>query len=66
VAGAPVIGDADAWADRVAQGIDTLTEHALNGFQGNSGFMPAKGGRLDFADEEVIAAMRYMLDQLDN
>jgi cytochrome c5 len=65
VAGAPVIGDNDAWASRVEQGIDTLTDHALNGFQGSAGFMPAKGGRLDFSDDEVIAALQYMLDQLD-
>lgn len=65
VAGAPVIGDNEAWVSRVAQGIDTLTDHALNGYQGSAGFMPAKGGRLDFSDEEVIAAMQYMLDQLE-
>jgi cytochrome c5 len=65
VAGAPVIGDNDAWASRVEQGMDTLTDHALNGFQGSAGFMPAKGGRLDFSDDEVVAALQYMLDQLD-
>jgi cytochrome c5 len=65
VAGAPVVGDNAAWAPRVAQGIDTLRDHALNGFQGNVGFMPAKGGRLDFSDEEVVAALQYMLDQLE-
>jgi cytochrome c5 len=27
--------------------------------------MPAKGGRLDFSDEEVVAALQYMLDQLE-
>lgn len=65
IGGAPVIGDSAAWADRVLQGIDTLTDHALNGYQGSTGFMPAKGGFLDFSDEEVIAAVQYMLDQLD-
>lgn len=65
VAGAPVVGDNEAWASRVEKGIETLTDHALNGFQGSAGFMPAKGGRLDFSDEEVIAALQYMLDQLD-
>ena len=64
VAGAPVIGDGAAWVNRVAQGRDLLTEHALVGYQGSSGFMPAKGGRLDLSDDEIIAAMEYMLEQL--
>lgn len=65
-AGAPPVGDADAWADRVAKGKDTLIQHALNGFQGDSGFMPAKGGRTDLSDEEITSAVDYMLGQLDN
>lgn len=64
VGGAPVIGDNAAWADRAARGIDLLAEHAINGFQGEFGVMPAKGGRLDLSDEEVIAAIEYMLEQL--
>lgn len=64
VGGAPVVGDAEAWAPRVAQGRDTLIQHALNGYQGNSGFMPAKGGRVDLSDEEIAAAVDYLLEQL--
>ena len=64
VAGAPALGDAAAWADRVAQGMDVLTEHALNGYQGSTGFMPAKGGRVDLSDDEVVAGIEYMLGQL--
>jgi cytochrome c5 len=64
VGGAPVIGDASAWTDRVAQGHDTLVEHALNGYQGSAGFMPAKGGRMDLSDDEVVSAVDYMLSQL--
>lgn len=64
-AGAPPVGDADAWASRVAQGRDTLIQHALNGYQGDSGFMPAKGGRADLSDDEIAAAVDYMLAQLD-
>ena len=64
VGGAPVIGVADAWTDRVAQGRDTLIDHAINGYQGSAGFMPAKGGRVDLSDEEVILAVDYMLEQL--
>jgi len=61
VAGAPKFGDKAAWADRVAQGADTLHKHALAGYQGKSGFMPAKGGRTDLSDQSVINAVDYMV-----
>ena len=64
VGGAPVLGDAAQWADRIAQGMDVLTDHALNGYTGQTGFMPAKGGRLDLSDQEVIDAVQYMVDQV--
>lgn len=60
VGGAPKLGDAGAWAPRVAQGAATLNKHALEGFQGAAGFMPAKGGRVDLSDEEIIAAVKFM------
>jgi len=60
VANAPKFGDKDAWAPRIKKGMDTLTEHALKGFQGDKGTMPAKGGRTDLSDEDVIAAVAYM------
>jgi cytochrome c5 len=62
--GAPALGDGAAWAARVAQGMDTLTEHALNGYTGDSGYMPPKGGQVNLSDDEVIAAIEYMLEQL--
>jgi cytochrome c5 len=62
VAGAPKFGDKAAWADRIAQGKDTLYKHALEGFQGKSGVMPAKGGRTDLSDDDVKAAVDYMVD----
>jgi cytochrome c5 len=64
VGGAPVIGNAELWGPRVAQGHDTLVEHALNGYQGSTGFMPAKGGRMDLSDDEIVSAIDYMLSQL--
>jgi cytochrome c5 len=64
LAGAPMTGDKAAWSARVAQGQDTLNDHALNGFQGGAGYMPAKGGRVDLSDEEIIASVQYMLDEL--
>jgi cytochrome c5 len=65
VGGAPVIGDPEHWVGRVEKGMETLVDHALNGFQGDTGFMPAKGGRVDLSDEEVVEAVQYMLDQLE-
>lgn len=59
--GAPKVGDAAAWADRIAQGNDTLYAHAINGYQGKAGMMPPKGGRPDLADDDVKAAVDYMV-----
>ncbi len=65
LSGAPIIGDAAAWEDRVAQDREILIDHVINGYQGEAGFMPAKGGRVDLSDDEVIAGLDYMLDQLE-
>ena len=62
--GAPALGDADAWAPRIAQGIDTLIDHALNGYSGSTGIMPRKGGHANLSDEEIIAAIEYMIDEV--
>ena len=60
-AGAPKVGDKAAWADRIAKGNDTLYDHAINGFQGKAGFMPAKGGNAGLSDAAVKAAVDYMV-----
>ncbi|MCV6604606.1 MAG: c-type cytochrome [Porticoccaceae bacterium] len=57
-AGAPKLGDAAAWADRIAQGMDALNDHAWNGFK----TMPAKGNCFDCSEEEVQAAVQYIVD----
>ena len=64
IGGAPALGDTDAWAPRIAQGADTLIDHALNGFSGETGLMPRKGGRVDLSDEEIIEAVEYMVEQV--
>lgn len=64
VGGAPALGDANAWAPRLDQGIDTLNSHALNGFTGKTGVMPRKGERPDLSDEEVIRAVAYMVQKV--
>ena len=64
VGGAPVIGETEAWLPRLEQGIEILHERSLNGFQGEVGFMPAKGGRVDLSDEEVMSAVDYLIEQV--
>jgi len=64
VGGAPALGNSEAWAARIAQGMDALINHALNGFSGSTGVMPKKGQRLDLSDEEVIRAVHYMVEQI--
>ena len=59
LAGAPMVGNKEAWAPRIAQGKATLYQHAINGYQ-NKGVMPAKGGRADFSEELVKSAVDYM------
>ncbi len=56
-AGAPKLGDAAAWAPRIAKGNDTLYNHAINGFNG----MPAKGLCGDCSDDEIKAAVDHMV-----
>jgi len=58
-AGAPKLGDAGAWSARIAQGYDTLLQHALQGIRA----MPAKGGNPDLDDLEVARAVVYMTNQ---
>ena len=61
VAGAPKFGDKAAWAPRIAQGMDTLHKHALQGFQGKAGYMPPKGGRTDLSDQSVMNGVDYIV-----
>jgi cytochrome c5 len=61
VAGAPKLGDAAAWGPRIAKGADTLNKHAIEGFQGQAGFMPAKGGATQLSDKSIMNAVDYMV-----
>jgi cytochrome c5 len=63
VAGAPKFGDKAAWGPRIAQGNETLYTHALKGFTGKKGMMPAKGGNASLSDADVKAAVDYMASQ---
>ncbi len=58
-ANAPKLGDKAAWEPRIAQGKDVLYDAALKG----KGAMPPKGGQMQLADDEVKAAVDYMISQ---
>lgn len=62
VAGAPKPGDKTDWAPRIAQGKDVLYKHALEGFTGSKGQMPARGSNAALTDDEVKAAVDHMVD----
>jgi cytochrome c5 len=64
IGGAPMLNDRGVWAPRIAQGMDTLYRHAIEGYTGSAGYMPPKGARLDLSDLEVNGAVDYMLSQL--
>lgn len=61
VAGAPKPGDKADWGPRIAQGTDVLYKHALEGFTGAKGMMPARGGNASLSDDEVKAAVDHMV-----
>lgn len=63
VAGAPKLADKADWQPRIAQGMDVLYEHSIKGYQGKKGFMPPKGGNMSLSDEQVKAAVEYMVAQ---
>lgn len=56
--GAPKVGDKDAWAPRIATGMDELMKVAING----RGGMPARGGT-KASDDEIKAVVEYMVSQ---
>jgi len=62
IAGAPKSGDRAAWAPRLAKGSATLYKHAIEGFTGEGGVMPARGGRADLPDDLVKLGVDYMME----
>jgi cytochrome c5 len=61
--GAPKFGDHAAWGPRIAEGKATLYMHALKGFTGKVGVMPAKGGRTDLNDDLIKSGVDYMVSK---
>lgn len=62
VSGAPLAGDAEAWAPRVAQGMDTLLDHTINGYKG----MPPLGMCMACGEEEFRALIAWMSGMSDS
>lgn len=62
-AGAPIVGNKDDWGPRIAQGAPTLYDHALKGFTGKKGAMPAKGANPSLSDDDVKAGVDYMVSK---
>ncbi len=62
VGGAPRVGDKVAWKPRIRAGKEQLYRNAIEGFKGNSGKkMPARGGNWNLTDDEVKAAVDYIV-----
>lgn len=61
VAGAPKLGDKDAWAPRIAQGKDVLLATAING----KGAMPPRGTCAACSDDDLKAAIEFMLSKVE-
>lgn len=59
--GAPRLSSKKQWTKREAKGLATLLDHAINGYDGPDGEMPARGGTKTLTDEEVTNAVKYML-----
>ena len=63
VAGAAKLDDKARWDATAAQGKATVYDHAINGYTGEKGAMPAKGGNATLSDDDVKAAVDYMLHE---
>lgn len=58
VSDAPKLGDVEAWAPRIAKGMDELRATTINGLN----IMPPKGTCMACSDEEMDAVVTYMVD----
>ncbi|HBK18288.1 MAG: cytochrome c5 family protein [Gammaproteobacteria bacterium TMED134] len=58
VGGAPLFADQQVWAPRIAKGMEVLMDSTLNGINA----MPARGTCMSCSDEDLGAAVTYMLE----
>lgn len=59
--GAPKLSNKKQWDTRSEKGLPTLIKHAIEGFNGEDGEMPARGGTETLTDEEVSNAVKFMI-----
>ena len=64
VAGAPRVGEVEAWKERLPKGIGAMVTVVIEVVQGYSGAMPPRGGNPNLSDEQIRGAVQYMADQL--
>ena len=60
VAGAPLLGNKEAWQPRIDQGLDALLSSAIHG----KNAMPPRGTCTNCSDEDLKAAIEYMVSQV--
>ena len=58
-AGAPIMGDADAWSERMAKGMDAVMVNVINGINA----MPPKGLCMTCSDDNLQSLVSYMSSQ---
>ena len=58
VANAPKFGDKAAWAPYISTGMDAMVKVAMTG----KGAMPPKGGAANASEDDIRAAVQYMVD----
>lgn len=58
-AGAPILGDADAWTERMAKGMDAVMVNVMNGINA----MPAKGLCMTCSEDDLLSLVNYMSSQ---
>lgn len=61
--GAPLLGDATIWKSRIDQGMETLVNHAIEGFKSSACVMPPRGGDAGMQIDAVALAVRYMVEK---
>ena len=62
VAGAPRVGDSDAWQARLEKGLAMVIKTAIEGTSSENGVMPPKGGFAQLSDDEVGEAVKHMVE----
>ena len=59
--GAPRMGSKQDWESRLAQDKEILYDRAINGYRGKKGNMPSRGSNVRLSENEVKAAVDYMI-----